>query len=53
MSIIAVGRCKCGHVKSIHKNILSKSKEPRKPKACNFPGCSCKEYAPPRRSAKR
>ena len=42
----ALRRCKCGHAKSIHSRMYGKMyAESKLPKACNFPGCKCKNYA--------
>ena len=43
MSFHPVGRCKCGHVKSIHLRMAYKAKR-RLDRPCNFPDCKCKDY---------
>ena len=38
-----VGRCRCGHVKSIHLRMYTAAKR-RKLRNCNYPGCKCRNY---------
>jgi hypothetical protein len=35
--------CRCSHGKSIH---YPKHLDPKVPKRCYFPGCTCKNYRP-------
>jgi hypothetical protein len=38
--------CRCGHVKTIHRNLNRRTKKARAPRDCNFPDCKCKSYKP-------